>query len=196
MESTQQPPPWRGYVNQLTYGLDLGRHVDDEVVTRLVDALVQQRSFRHPVETYHDAATAALASGEPIARGAREDEVVRDLLARLVRELDERRPWADPPFRTLGVEQWPRLATAPVIGRIPLSRMTVGERLCGIFEPVPAASGEQVDVLVLRLRSGEQVGLVAPASFTERGVIVRAHGDSRPTVAAIRELTGLDVETG
>lgn len=194
MGSAQQASPWRGYVNQLTYGLDLSHQQNDEVVTRLADALIEQRSFKHPVASYHEAATAALASGEAIAQGAHEDEVARDLLSRVVLELDERRPWADPPFRTLGSDQWADLATAPVVGRIPLSRVLVGERLCGVFAPAPAGSGEQGDVLILRMRSGEQVGLVAPASFTERGVVVRAHGDSQSTVAAVLELTGLDVE--
>jgi hypothetical protein len=74
MESTQQASSWRGYVNQLTYGLNLRHRVDGEVVTRIADALIEQRSFKHPVSTYHEAATAALTSGEPIVQGNHEDD--------------------------------------------------------------------------------------------------------------------------
>jgi len=193
MESAQQVSPWRGYVNQLTYGLDLKRRVDDEAVSWLADALIEQRIFGHRVETYYEAATAALASGESTAQEVGEEDAARDLLARLLRELDSRRPWPEPPYRTHGSDQWANLATAPVIGHIPMQRRRVEAQLNGVFRSMPAAGGGQIDVLVVSLRSGELVGLVAPESFTERSVTVCAHGDPRTTATAIREYTGLDI---
>lgn len=167
-------PPGQGFINHLVHGLDVERPVDESVITRLAEALIEQRSFKHPVQTYYQAAMAALASGQPTG-GTGEPEVVRDLLARLVDELDARRPWAEPPYRTLDRNHWGALEAAPVIGHIPLSRLAVSERLYGIFEPV--VEGGRDDVLVVRLRTGGLIGLVAPASFTDRGVTVRGYRD-------------------
>lgn len=194
MTSAQQASPWRGYINQLTYGMNLAQRVDDDVVRHLADSLIEQRSFGRPVEQYYEAVTAALASRERLAEDDDQDEVLQDFLVRLVRELDERHPWQAPPFRALDNNHWPDVGTAPVIGHIPLSRMSVGERLSAVFRPVQGGTGEPFDALVLGLRSGEIVGLAAPASFTERGVSVRAHGDPSSVMASIRELTGLPVE--
>jgi hypothetical protein len=187
----QSRAPWRGYVNQLTYGLDLGGPVADEVVKGIADALIRQRSYLHAVPTYYDAATAALASSVPTAQGPGEDATVRDFLTRLLRALDARRPWPEPLFRRLGSGQWTSLADAPVIGRIPLSRLSVGNRLNGIFEPVDV-DGKNINVFILRLRSGEVVGLVAGDSFTEPGVLVRAQGDQQVVLDALRAFTGLE----
>jgi len=98
--------------------------------------------------------------------------------------------------RSFSSDRWTELATAPTIGRIRLSRLSVGEHLNGLFEPVPGTGDQPVNVLVLRLGSGEQVALVAPESFTEPRVTVRAHGDGPSTRDALREFTGLDIETG
>lgn len=195
MTFAQQASPWRGYINQLTYGIDLAQQVEDEVIQRRADSLVAQRIFSDPVERYYEAAKAALGSGEQLAEDGHQDGVVKDFLARLLRKLDEQHPWPVPPFRTLENDHWSDVESAPVIGRIPLTRKSVEERLSRIFRPVQGSRGEQFDVLVLRLRSGDLVGLIAPVSFSERGVSVRAYGDQSSILASIREFTGLDVET-
>jgi hypothetical protein len=144
-----------------------------------------------PVHDYYDAATRALTSSQPVADDARSDRIVRNVLVRLLRELDARRPWAEPPYRVLDSGEFSELATAPTIGRIPMSRLNVGDHLNGIFEP---AAGTHVNLLVLHLRSGEQVALLAPESFTEPLVVVKAHSAQQSTLDSLRELTGLAVE--
>ena len=192
MTSSQQASPWRGYVNQLTYGLDLTSPATDEALTELADRLIEQRSILHPVQTYHSAARAALATTEPIVAVAGQNDVIRDLLRRLLRELDARRPWPEPAYRVARASA-AKIAPAPVVGRIPLSRMAVSERVNALFEP-RHIGGRPADALVLNLRSGHTVTLVAPDSFTEPGIIVRADGDARSVSAALRELTGLEMQ--
>lgn len=94
--STEGPLlPWFGYINQLTYGIDLRSRVGNPILTHLADSIVQQHGFRDPVADYYYAALAALRPGQDFALVAHDDEeVLRDLLMRLVQALDERRPWS------------------------------------------------------------------------------------------------------
>lgn len=187
-------PKHRGRINELTYGWDLRRWVDDAVVTRIADELIRQRFFISPVESYYEAAAAALESGARVTEHKEDnEEVARDLLIRLLQALDARRPWPEHPFATLGAEDWPALRDAPAIARIPLSQRDVQHRLHRIFSEIPPGIGE-VRVLVLRLRTGQVVALLARPPFTEPGIDLLAHADPASTVAAFRELTGIDVE--
>lgn len=195
MEPLQPRYPWRGYVNQLTYGVSLHSRVDDAVVARIADQLIDQWFFTLPVASYYEAAAAALESEARIVYDEQEEneEVVRDFLARILHALDERRPWPEPSFVELDPSEWPAFRSAPAIGHIPLSQLDVRKRLNRVFYEVPPDGGEPAEVLVLRLRTGQIVALLAPALVTEPGINLLAHTDPASTVAAFRELTGIDV---
>ena len=195
MTSAQPDFPWRGYVNQMTHGTDLRHRVGDNLVARLADELIRQRYFNHPVENYYQAAIAGLESGESVTLTEDQDEqVVRDLLARLVRALDERRPWPEPPFTSLDTSEWSNLRDAPVIGRIPMKERDVQTRLHRVFsENLP--DGNEGRVLILRLRTGQIVALLSPISFGTSGIDLLAHTNPESTLAAFRDLTGVSVET-
>jgi hypothetical protein len=193
-ETPRPTSPWRGYINQLTYAVNFQDRVSQEIVERIADAILEQRVFGDPAEAYYNAATAALASGDRVAGQDDKDEIVRDFLQRLLLALEERKPWPEPPFRALDNGEWAAFQDAPTVGRIPLSRMSVTDRLSKLFSPAPGAGSiSPADILILRLRSGERVALVAPQSFTEQGVAVQTYADPDATLAAFKELTGLDV---
>jgi hypothetical protein len=187
---------WRGTVNQLTYGIaGLGRRdpVDDARVARTVDDMLHQRTFAGQPEDYYSATVDALASGRQLAYDSEDEELVRDFLTRLLAELDARRPWPVLPFTRVTPQQWPALSQARPIGRIPLSHHDVRGRLRHLFDKV-TLEGQSVDVLTLRLRTGEMVALRAGPSYTEPGVTLLAQTtDPAATIAAFREATGLDV---
>ncbi|MGL5864069.1 MAG: hypothetical protein ACRCY9_22730 [Phycicoccus sp.] len=184
---------WRGRINQLTYGLALRTPVDDATVTRLADELVQQRLVSTPVADYHDAVTAALRSGEPLAPPWDGDEqATRDFLDRLLHELDDRRPWPAAPYDQLEPSAWPALATAPVVARVPESFHIVQARIGRPFTDLDDEAGGLV--IALRLRTGQVVGLRMSADLREQGAAVHTHDDPRTVVADLRELTGLPAE--
>lgn len=211
---TQQ---WRGYVNTLIYGLDLTRPPDDTVVTELVDELIAQQVFNEPVEEFYRAAVAALASEVDLATFEyTSDAAVRVLLDRAVTLLDERRPWPEPPFYSFHPPQWSELlGEAPLIGRVALGRRQLEERLNRPFTrvtlplephatvdnpPDGMADGDtdpdprKVDILILRLRGGHLIGLKIDPANPEEVTDVHAGGGSTTTVAALRELAGIDVQ--
>lgn len=196
MTSMQPASRWRGYVNQILYGLNLRQRVTDTDITWLVNDMIRQRTFTQPVSSYYEATAAALESSERIShRDEDDDEVARDFLTRLLQVLDARRPWPEPPFHKGDPSEWPDFRNAPVIARIPLTQMKVEERLNRGFFKIPS-NGDTTRALILRLRTGQEVALVAPASITEAGIDLLARTDPTSTVAAFRELTGIEVEPG
>lgn len=194
MEPARPTSWWRGYVNQVTYGLDLHQRVSDEDVAWLADDMIAQRTFTHPVATYYEATAAALQPGELSGGTGGEDteQVERDFLTRFKQALDERRPWPEPPFSKGDLGDWDSLRAAPVIGRLALPQLDVETRLNRSFIGFPHDAGE-VRALILRLRTGEHIALIAPPAVTERGIEVRAHTNPESTRTAVRELTGLEV---
>lgn len=209
---------WRGYVNTLIYGLNLARPPSDAVVTGLVDELIGQRVFNGPVEEFYRAAVAALASTEDLATfDYTDDAAVRALLKRAITVLDERRPWPEPPFYSFHPPRWSELlGEAPLVGRIALSRRHLEERVNRPFARVaipcesdhatagnlpdgtagekPSPGTGKVDILVLRLRGGEIVGLKMDPTNPRRGIDVHTAGNPTVSISALRELAGLDVE--
>lgn len=183
---------WRGYVVQITYGSNLRSPADESLVARLADEIVRQRYFNDPVEDYHQAVIEGLRSGENLRFDDSQSEAaVRDLLERLIPALDERKPWPEPRYRSLPVEEWLTLKDAPVLGRIPMHVMAVQAHLHRIFsERVP--DGPDVQVLVLRLRTGQKVGLRGRSSGGG-DVELSSFDDPSSTRKDFQELTGLDV---
>lgn len=187
MTPTQPTFPWRGYVNQITYGADLRAPVGDDLVERLATELIRRRYFTGRAEDYYAAAAAALASGERLAFTDDQDEAAtRDLLARLVPALDRRRPWPEPAFVEQGIDRWDELRNAPVVAWVPLPYHDVEGLLNRGFYAVG-----QVMVLVLRLRTGQTVALRSGPG----GLDLLTFADGGPAVAAFRELTGLETRT-
>lgn len=192
MASTQPTTSWRGYVNQLTYGADLRERLDGAAVDRIVDAVLLQRVFTAPVETYYEAGVDALRSGQPLAALPDQDEdATRDALRRIVERLDERRPWPVHPYSQQDVGEWPALAGAPVIGQVSQSEMAVRRKLNRLFD---SAGPDGPKVMILRLRTGELVALRATGGFTTPGLDLLAHSAASQTLDNFRDLTGLDVE--
>ncbi|RSM63258.1 hypothetical protein DMH03_14755 [Amycolatopsis sp. WAC 01376] len=187
--------PWRGYVNQLTYAAGLRHRADDELVERVADEVIRQRFFTLPVADYHRAATEALGSGERIAGEQDDEDATRDFLARLVRALDDRGPWPEPPYSTSGTSEWAALRDAPAVARVPLTDREIGAALNRVFAEEPPGIGD-VRVLILRLRTGQQIALCASRPFAEPGVDLVTYDDPVSTVAAFGELTGIEVEPG
>jgi hypothetical protein len=193
MASERAASPWRGYIVQITYGTKLHSPADDSLVSRLADEIVRQRYFNDPVEDYYRAVVEGLRSGESLRFDDTQNEaVVRDLLERLIPALDERKPWPEPRFRSLPIEEWSTLQDAPVLGRIPMHVMAVQAHLHRIFSE-RGPDGPDSQVLVLRLRTGQKVGL-RTGSSDSRDVELCSVDDPATTRAAFHELTGLDVQ--
>lgn len=186
-------PQWRGYVNQLLYGLDINEPVPDDVVTRVSDLLIAGTAFTGPVEEFYQAIGRALASDTLIhSASERENLLTREYLNRLMQTLEARLPWPVPAFTNL-LWSVDRDAGAPVVGRIPHVLSHVEDHLNLQFaEPGSDDSGEFR--MVLRLRSGHVVVLRAVEPLWRPGVELCAWGDPAAVRLEFRELAGLEVD--
>lgn len=189
----EAPPPWRGLVNQMTYGWEIGDLVDDEAIGRIVREMLLQRMFRSPAEHYYLAAVQALESGLPIpSYDGQSEPGLRNLLVRIVAELDRQRPWTEPPFciTSLHPSDISEFVEPPIVGVVPISSNAVSDVVHASFYDVPF---DRKMVLTLRLQTGAEVALCARPPYATTPVEVRSHDDPASTLAALAELTGLPV---
>jgi hypothetical protein len=116
--------PWRLSVIQVVYGGSLRSRAHDALVDRAVTSMIDGTFFDRPAATYFDDLTAALRSDEPLALHDWQDEdAVRDLLARIVAELDRRRPWGEHPSGSSTPSGGRTCGTHPPAGsRVPPAR--------------------------------------------------------------------------
>lgn len=176
---------WRGPINQLLYGLMYTREVSDDTARSHAEDAVSFRTLAMGPEVYYEAIVAALASGEELdeARQLRHlDEAdVERFLRAVATELDELRPWPEPPFRVLTPTAWEGLVLSKPSARLnePVGR--VGRFLKKAFRPAGEAYPGK-GVLVLKLRTGETVALVG--SFVGRGAVT-LHTDAQDPVTAV-----------
>jgi hypothetical protein len=156
--------PVRGYVNAVLYGVQFVRDLDDDLVRRMADSMINQRHFPNPPSGYAAAIRAVLADGRIPAQGLAmsgphpEGELL-DFLRRLDRHLDELRPWPRPAFLKLEVERWGEFAGARAIAYVDESIHDLTGRLNRGFDEVEI-DGKRRPVAILELRSGDLVALL------------------------------------
>jgi hypothetical protein len=178
----------RGLVNGLTYAVNLDHPITDAAVESVASNVLAQRVYSDPVPSFYSAAEAALQDSEGLGDSADADRRARDFLRRLLRALDERRPWPEPRYERLDASGWPKLMAAPVIGRIDLTPIEVRDRVSRSFTRL----SDSRRGLILRLQTGQVVGFLASNS-PGPGVEVRSPDDPQQTRADLRELIGLAV---
>jgi len=189
-----------GLMTLFLYGIDNAPDLGSSTVDMVVDDLLNQVHYRQPPQDFFEAFGAVLRSGRipPQAmhtvRRYRQPEILY-FIDRLHTQLDEARPWPSPRFRKLDVSQWPAFANARIIARIE----TLSSRIEGMFhhgfDRVPAGAVE-LPVLLLELRSGEQVAIVGS---TARGasiytLLAQDPADPAATIAHLLEVSALTPE--
>jgi len=188
---------WRGTINQILYGAQGGR-LDDETVDRTARAMIDYRVFVAGPATYLSAIEQALRSTDTLVEGLPvrlQEGEFRDFLSRIRERLVALQPWPEPRFRKLPVSQWPSFGGARAVARIDRSVQGVADRLPSIFDQVEI--GEvRLPVLILRLRTGEDVALLGSVDSKSQSVTLlqREPGDPRATIEHFTEFTGLPAE--
>ena len=188
---------WRGTINQILYGAQQGR-LDDEAVQRYAQLMVDYRVFVDGPDVYLAAIDQALHSAVTLVDGlpvTLDEGEFRDFLRRLRERLVALQPWQPPRFRKLPASHWAAFGDAKGIARIEKSVQSVADRLPSIFDYVTIGD-VRLPVLILRLRTGEDVALMGSVDSKARSVTLlqREQRDPAETIEHFTEFTGLQVE--
>lgn len=166
--------PWRGGINTILYVLIYAGQLDEQQVARVADMIIEQRALPGGPAPYLQAIEDALASGDEVSSGIdtpHSEQEFRDFLTRLADRLKQSRPWPEPKLTKVDIGQWDTLSDARPIAKIDLSSFNVGQRIPEQFDRLPLGDGTLAG-LMLRLRSGAVLGLLAPADGRTPGVTV------------------------
>lgn len=195
MDQSRSTSTYSLYTTQLLYGFGLREFVTDRHVAELARAILLRSVYTDPPEDYYCGVAGALKSDEPLAQfeGQREP-VARDLLERLLIELDRLRPWPDPPYVVAdrGERSWSEFEDSPPLGRIGMFINDVESALNRMFHPL---SDDERDAgfLVVHLRTGEDVALVARPPYRNPGIDAHSFAEPSTVRSNFRSLTGMDI---
>ncbi|MGH3427820.1 MAG: hypothetical protein ACRDQZ_09685 [Mycobacteriales bacterium] len=147
--------------------------LDDALAERRARALIEEPLGELTIEEEYQAIVEALGSDATLTRvielpewikGHTEQEF-RDFLQRLLNQLDAKRPWLEPAHRELSFRGWSDYHYARVVGRIKLPYLAASgsatSRTNYGFRHVNEGDHKR-NVLILRLRSGDEVALAGP----------------------------------
>jgi hypothetical protein len=184
---------WRGVLNAVLYGSIYTPELNDEAVDTTARQLIARRLYREPTQYYYDVIRDALSRNVPMNSGmTRHSQAdTRRFFERLLTRLDHYRPWPEPPYLKQDISLWRTFGRARPVASISSTELQAGNWLGEIFDTVPG-DDEDRRVLILRLRSGRMVALLAPANRTIKGVTVLQPEpiDPEAAVADFCEATG------
>jgi len=186
---------WRAVTAPLLYSAQFER-LDDDLVDRRTRALLEEPVVDLAPEDEYRAITEALASSARVTEAIPEphgEAEFRGFLRRLLARMDEMRPWQTPPHRPLSQSRWAEYRDAQVVGRIRMRYVDAQSRMKYVLRGMQEGN-LKIRVLILRLRSGDEVALAAPwwPESQDVAVLTRDHKRrAEDVVAALVDGTGL-----
>ncbi|WP_157181716.1 hypothetical protein [Nocardia testacea] len=177
----------RAVVNAILHDVQFADTLTAAEVDRTSSSLLHNPLWSLTPEQEYQSIVDALESGSEIGSivGPRHSEdAVRNFLRQVVDRLDALRPWPDLPFQELPETRWSEFSGAPAIARVDVSWPEIETRVGRIFtESVP----DSRQYLLLRLRSGIEVGFVWPGENEDSTAIV-APDASVPEADIVQEI--------
>lgn len=161
--------PARVVIGTLLYTVKF-EDLDDTLVDRRARALIEEPLVDLTAADEYQAIVEALQSSVRLTRvielpnGGRDrhsEQGFRDFLGRLLARMDTLRPWPEAPHRPLDDSRWHSAGSMWVVGRILMDYVDAQRRLNYVFR-AGVHDDRKVHLLILRLRLGNEVALVAP----------------------------------
>jgi hypothetical protein len=155
---------WQGVNGYVLYSVQFAQELDGARVDWIAHSLLSRPLWDLTRQQEYDALAEALRSDAQLTEfipDRHTEEAYRDFLRRLLARLDAARPWPELPFQELSMSHWADFAEATAAARIGLSVKNIHERLHR-FPARLTVAGTEREVLMLRLRSGDEVALVTP----------------------------------
>ncbi|MET7477278.1 hypothetical protein ABZT17_23335 [Streptomyces sp. NPDC005648] len=175
-----------GVVTGILYCLQFSRELNDGEVERIAGMVLERPFYDLTAEEQVagiEAALTAPAWDEDLSWQPHEETAVRDFLRRLLERLDALRPWPQPPYRSLGLDRWEEYRRGVLLARVRLYAPPQDP----LFSRLRSVPGDEhaPRAAVLRLRSGDEVALVAPPLSGEGDAVLMAVAPHRPAADVI-----------
>lgn len=180
---TQAPFATTGILYTLIFQKDL----DDSLVDATARREIERPGGGLTTEEIYAQVKQGLASDailtDSIPDTGHSEQEYRDFLVKVLRRLDELRPWPEQPFRSLDSYTWEHMDSARPAARIKLTTLGVQKRL---HKPFTSTADEGL-AIVLRLKSGTEVAL-RPAWWPgSKDAALLLHDPDRPLADVLAE---------
>ncbi|MFE0510551.1 hypothetical protein [Streptomyces sp. NPDC058964] len=175
-----------GVVTAILYCLQFSRELGDEEVDRIARMILEQPIYDLTAEDQYagiEAALAAKAWAQDLSWQPHDEPSIRIFLRRLLGRLDALRPWQEPPFRSLGLDRWQEYRHGTLLAYVRLDS-PAQDRLHARLRTVPGDE-DRLRAVVLRLRSRDEVALVAPPLPDGYDAVLMAVPPHRPAAQVI-----------
>jgi hypothetical protein len=170
-----------GVVTAVLYCLQFSRELSDGEVERIAAMVLERPFYDLTVEEQYagiEAVLAAPAWDEDLSWQPHDETAVRDFLRRLLERLNALRPWQEPPYRSIGLDRWEEYRRGVLLAHVRLYAPPQDP----MFSRLRSVPGDEhaLRATVLRLRSGDEVALVAPPLSDESDAVLMAVAPHRP----------------
>jgi hypothetical protein len=175
-----------GMLEAILYCLQFSRELGDEEVERISRMILEQPFYDlTTAEQYAgiEAAIAVDAWEKDLSWQPHDEPSVRNFLRRLLERLDVLRPWQEPPFRSLGLGRWQEFEHGTLLAHVQLYS-PAQDQMHARLRTVPEDQ-HRLRALVLRLRSGDEVALMAPPLPNGDDAVLMAVPPHRPAQMVI-----------
>ncbi|MFF3941507.1 hypothetical protein [Streptomyces phaeofaciens] len=175
-----------GVVMGILYCVQFSRELGDAEVGRIAGMVLEQPLYDLTVEEQYAAVAAAVAADawdQDLSWQPHAEPEVRDFLRRVLERLDAARPWREPPMRALGFDRWEQYKRGTLLAHVRLYSLSQ-DRLHARLRTVPG-DPDGLRGVVLRLRSGDEVALVAPPLPDGHDAVLLAVAPHRPAAEVI-----------
>ncbi len=180
--------PWRPVINGLLYTVQFREALDEDYAAHLAKYFIDRPLAGLTADQQYTALSTAADSGTELTQmipEAHSEADFRSFVGMVVAQMDALRPWPEPPFERVTLARWDEFPTPVVIGRLTLMAPDVQSSLKMALRTLP---GLNLRGLVLRLKSGALVALIARWWPESRDTAVIAQDDERDPDEILREL--------
>ncbi|TLF72106.1 hypothetical protein [Nocardia cyriacigeorgica] len=166
----------RNVINAVLYSVQFDDLESPHTAQKIADNVASRPYLGANPEQVYQAFVEGLASGDQLTSSIPNDHgeaEFRRFLAALVERLDGMRPWPEPPFQWLPEDRFKDIVNGVVIGVSHRPVWRIEQVLEWNFQ---RRKDSQQEFLLLRLRSGAEVGFVAPYWQENAGIAILTTG--------------------
>ncbi|NEW53682.1 hypothetical protein GV794_24840 [Nocardia cyriacigeorgica] len=186
---------WRGVVDAVLYSVQFDDLDSSSTVQKIADTMVARPFVGVSPEEGYRALIEGLDSEDRLTASMSTEHgeaEFRWFLAAVLGRLDGMRPWAEPPFRCLPDSRFDEFANGSAIGVSNRPVWRIEQVLGRSFQ---RRNDSQQAFLLLRLRSGAEVGFIAPYWPETSGIAILTTSRDHAAADVLRELIeGTDLE--